>query len=66
MTNRLTEWIGKGFWFLSTSLCDAMVDMVVGDTYNINSLCFKNEKNRYEVVYKSSVCVCMCIHICIG
>ena len=33
------ERMGKGFWFLSTSLCDAMIDMVVGGIYNINSLC---------------------------
>lgn len=39
MTNHLKEWIGKGLWFLSTSLFDAMIDMVVGGIYSMNSLC---------------------------
>jgi len=66
MTNHLKEWMGKGFWFLSTSLCD---DMVVEGIYNINSLCFKNGKIGIRLFISLQfvfVCVDMCLCMLTG
>lgn len=63
MTNHLKEWMGKGFWFLFTSLCGAMVDMLVGGICYINSLCFKNGKIGIRLFIRFSLCLYVCVYI---